>query len=153
MSSKKKGVPNPKNSVPRTLEQKKYLSEINKGKRRTVESIAKQKQTVQITPHIHTDASKQKMRKPKTEQAILNMKKSWITRVRRRSYWITNGTEDQLHDKDLPIPGGWRKGRVNTSTPPSQKGKFWINNGVESKMTTSIPNGWVRGQLRKGNQK
>jgi hypothetical protein len=36
---------------------------------------------------------------------------------------------------------------MTNTIPPSQKGKFWINDGILNKMSFDIPVGWKRGKL------
>ena len=44
------------------------------------------------------------------------------------------------------IPDGWRQGRTGTQIPPSQKGKFWITNGIICKMSHTIEEGYRKGR-------
>lgn len=93
----------------------------------------------------HTEDTKKKMRKPKSQNHI----QSLINCDNKRSKgmkWITNGTKFEL-TRSSTLPDGWWYEFNRVVTPPSQKGKFWINNGVISSMATSVPDGWSRGRL------
>lgn len=148
ISQSKKGVPNPKSSVPRTQEQKDHLRNINLGKKISKETIEKTKQTKLKNPLKHSEEFKERMRCPKSEQTKAKMKESW--HEKRKGYekiWITNGINNQLVDQKSRIPDGWVIGRTIETTPPSQKGKFWINNGTINKMSVDVPSGWKKGRL------
>jgi hypothetical protein len=148
ISKNTKGKSKPKNSIPKTKEQKEHLSKINTGKKLSQETIEKMR--ISRIGKTHNEESKEKMRKPKTEIAKQNMKKA---QEKRREYskdqWITNGIKNTLIPLTFEIPKGWRKGRTVDTKPPSQKGKFWANNGIENKMVIEIPEGWVKGRIYK----
>lgn len=148
ISQSKRGISNPKNSIPRTQKQKDYLRNINLGKKVSPETVEKIKQTKLINPFKHTEEFKQRMRVPKSEETKEQMRNLW--HEKRKYYekiWITNGMDNQLVDKKSRIPDGWKAGRVTNSSPPSQKGKFWINNGTSNKMSSEVPGGWKKGRL------
>lgn len=66
-----------------------------------------------------------------------------VIEKRKSKIWINNGTECVLHNKNFPIPQGWRKGR----------GFIWVTDGVENKtcpLGENIPAGWRRGRTIKG---
>lgn len=58
----------------------------------------------------HTEDSKARMRKPKSESAKANMKKSTNLRAAGKM-WITDGTNNKMIDNTTQIPDGWYKGR------------------------------------------
>lgn len=91
----------------------------------------------------HTTASKQKMRKPKS--STINMLLAKNARAT-GGVWINNGSQT-IFTKDH-IPDGWSLGRLNPPVPPSQKNKIWINDGKKSRMSMTIPDGWVKGRLK-----
>jgi hypothetical protein len=145
----RRGVPNPKNSIPRTEEQKEHLRKLNTGKSVPPDIVEKIKQTKKENPFKHSQQTKQKMKKPKSDEHKANMKDGW--HEKRKDYkkiWITNGINDMLVDKKSIVPDGWTKGRLVKPRPPSQKGKFWINDGTLNKMSVDVPDGWVKGRLK-----
>jgi hypothetical protein len=95
----------------------------------------------------HTKETKEKLRKPKsnTENMIIAQRRRRLTENKR--IWITNGVENRLIYEHEGIPEGWNHGMTTDSSPPSQKGKFWINDGSKSRMATSIPDGWKKGRI------
>jgi hypothetical protein len=144
ISDKKKGKPNPASSYPRTAEQKLNLSIKLKGKKRSTESLEKSKITRAENPFTHSEETKQKMRKPKSAQHKENM----IAADNERNtgaMWINNG-EVSKTIKDNILPDGWVKGKLVKPTPPSQKGKFWITNGIENKMVREMLPGFTKGR-------
>jgi hypothetical protein len=144
----KKGVPNPKNSIPRTEEQKEHLRKLNARKTRPVEVVEKIKETKSKNPFKHTEEFKERMRAPKSEKTKARMRESWHKkRKETERIWITDGVKNLLVEKNLTIPNGWIAGRMTNTIPPSQKGKFWINDGILNKMSFDIPVGWKRGKL------
>lgn len=154
ISLARKGVPNPKNSIPRTEEQKEHLRKINSGKIVPKSVIEKITQSKLKNPFKHSEEFKEKMRVPKTKETRLKMKESQnVRRSTKKEKWITNGVDNRLVNSDLEIPTGWNSGRTTDTTPPSQKGKFWINNGVENRMSADIPSGWHKGRLYKRKEK
>jgi len=94
----------------------------------------------------HTDESKQRMRRPKSDMAKENMRTA-INPKGTGGIWINNGIVSRCIKGGVPY--GWTKGRLKKPVPPSQKNKFWINNGVKSKMVTSLDEGWTMGRLYK----
>lgn len=154
ISLARKGVPNPKNSVPRTAEQKEHLRKINSGKSLSKNVIEKIVQSKLDNPFKHSDEFKEKMRAPKSKETRLKMKEAQnVRRNTNKEKWITDGVSNQLVNSDLEIPSGWKSGRTIETMPPSQKGKFWINNGIENKMSVDIPSGWHKGRLYKRKEK
>lgn len=154
ISQAKKGIPNPKNSVPRTQEQKDHLRNINLGKKVSNETIEKIKQTKLKTPFKHSEEFKERMRQPKSDHTKSKMADSW--HEKRKGYekiWITDGTNNQLVSQNFRIPNGWTQGRTIAVAPPSQKGKFWINNGSINKMSVDVPTGWKRGRINSRKEK
>lgn len=150
ISQSKRGIPNPKNSVPRTQEQKDHLSNVNLGKKVSSETLEKIKQTKLQNPFKHTEEFKERMRAPKSEHIKIKMRESW--HEKRKGYekiWITNSVNNLLVDKNSKISEGWTTGRTIDVCPPSQKGKFWINDGTISKMSFNVPDGWKKGRLNK----
>lgn len=125
-------------------EAKLHLSKLNTGKSRSAESIEKQKATVIAQGgYTHTEETLIKMRKPKSEVAIQNMK-SAVNPRSKGGHWINNGHETKFTKG--AIPNGWVLGILNKPVPPSQKGKFWITNGIKCKMSYTIPEGWRKGR-------
>lgn len=150
ISLAKKGVPNPKNAVPRTDEQKEHLRNINSGKTIPQAVIDKIAKTKLEHPYRHSEEFKERMRVPKTPKTRLRMKEAQaLRRKTTKEMWITNGVDNRLVVADSNIPSGWTNGRTIQTTPPSQKGKFWINNGTLNKMSTIILVGWQKGKLTK----
>lgn len=98
---------------------------------------------------LHTEETKRKMRKPKSESAKLNMRRSDSIRSKGGT-WINDGITTQFIRGT--IPSGWTKGRLEKPTPPSQKGKFWITNGESCRMSYDIPDGWSKGRNRSSRQ-
>lgn len=148
ISKNTRGKPKPNNSVPRTEEQKKHLSKINTGKKHSQETREKMRQM--STGRTHTEEVKEKMRKPKSILTRKNMKSAQEKRrLSVKEQWITNGIKNTLIPKDAEIPNGWKRGRSISTTPPSQKGKFWANNGIENKMVFDLPEGWKKGRIYK----
>ncbi len=148
MSKARKGVPNPKNSIPKTVDQKEHLRKINLGKIISDEVKLKIKQTKLKNPFSHTEETKEKMRVPKSAATVDNMKKAQRQRRQETSVmWITDGVNDTIIECNITIPHGWKPGRTQGCTPPSQQGKKWANNGVVSKMVYEIPEGWQHGRL------
>lgn len=92
---------------------------------------------------LHTDETKSKMRKPKSETAKINMRRA-VSNRSKGGIWINNGAATKFIRG--PVPIGWAKGRLEKPTPPSQKGKFWITNGESCRMSYDIPDGWRRGR-------
>lgn len=131
---------------------KQKLSIINKGKKRSHESIDKQlRSRIENGTLQHTETTKAKMRKPKPSG--FSKKLSQAHKEGRHSgskdrIWITNGQLNLRIKKSDPIPDGWYQGCTTTAVPPSQKGKFWITNGIETKMSFDIPEGWWRGRIK-----
>lgn len=148
ISKNTKGKSKPKNSVPRTKEQKEHLRKINTGKKLSQETIEKMQKSK--IGYMHNENSKEKMRKPKSEIARCNMK---IAQEKRRSVakeqWITDGIKNTLISVNCKIPEGWRKGRTTNIVPPIQKGKFWANNKIKNKMVKELPEGWTKGRIYK----
>ena len=65
------------------------------------------------------------------------------------TYWINNGTVNKKVKKDnldAYLEVGWKKGRINTSLPPSNKGTFWVTNGFMNKMVKEVPSGFWKGK-------
>lgn len=72
------------------------------------------------------------------------------------SMWVT---KDQINKKIKPdaaseyIIQGWKLGRyipLSKQPPRQNKGRFWITNGLDSRMTSpsvSIPDGWFKGRI------
>lgn len=154
ISIAKKGVPNPKNSVPRTMEQREHLRKINSGKTIPQSVIDKIVETKLKNPFKHSEEFKEKMRVPKTDTTRSKMKEAQnVRRSNIKEKWITNGINNKLINSESEIPVGWTYGRTTDTAPPSQKGKFWINNGVENKMSVDVPHGWQKGRLYKRKEK
>lgn len=154
MSAARKGVPNPKSSIPRTDTQKEHLRKINSGK--TIPDYVRQKmsESKRKNPLKHSEEFKERMRVPKTTETRLKMKESQnVRRSTNTEKWITDGTSNRLVNSESEIPLGWNYGRTIETIPPSQKGKFWINNGIDNKMSADIPLGWQKGRLNKRKEK
>ncbi len=147
ISERMKGKPNPANSRPRTEAEKEHLRKVNLGKKLSAETVEKMRQ--RMIGFKHTEETKEKLRKPKsnTENMIAAQQHRRLTED--KSSWITNGVSNILLCENEDIPEGWKRGRAIDTIPPSQKGKFWINNGSESRMATSIPEGWKKGRIYK----
>ena len=101
----------------------------------------------------HSDETIQKMRKPKSDTARKNMREVYYSRNEGKIV-INNGTVEKYVDPnvlDSFIVDGWSKGRIGNHTPPSQKGKIWVNDGTRSAMVWNddIPDGWNIGRLKK----
>jgi hypothetical protein len=92
---------------------------------------------------LHTEETRHKMRKPKSESAKVNMRRSFNARSKGGT-WINDGSTTKFIRGT--VPPGWTKGRLEKPTPPSQKGKIWITNGKECKMSYDIPEGWSKGR-------
>lgn len=72
--------------------------------------------------------------------------------------WITNGIENKKFNKNIKIPTGWEKGRINVIKQKqfgklnSQYGTCWITNNIENKkinkkeLNEYIKNGWIKGR-------
>lgn len=151
ISEKRKGKPNPLNSRPRTDEEKAHLREINLGKTLSAETVEKMR--LRMQNFVHTETSKEKMRRPKSESARNSMKRAWELRRANTEpkVWITNGIANCLIAASEVIPDGWIKGRTTVTVLPSQKGKFWVNDGAKNCMMNTIPEGWAKGRLKRKN--
>lgn len=152
ISESKKGKKAPWLARPRTEEERAHLSAVNKGKKLSPETIDKMLHSRAENGNMrHTEATRQKMRKPKSDSAIQNMKEAWKTRriTNEPYHWITNGLENSRIPVSDPIPFGWTTGMSSKPIPPSQKGKIWAHNGEICKMVAEIPPGWSRGRLNK----
>lgn len=149
ISERTKGKPKPANSRSRTEAEKEHLRQVNLGKKLSVETVEKMRQ--RMLEFTHSNESKAKMRKPKSLVARQNMTVAQQQRrkAEEKKVWITDGQENQLWPENEKIPKGWTIGRTIDTVPPSQKGKFWINNGSNSRMATSIPDGWKKGRIYK----
>lgn len=146
ISKSKKGKSNPK-SVPITQETKNKISDTLRGRPRSPESIEKQQKTRdKHGPYTHTEDTKQKLRKPITEETR-RKRLANPSRPTKDHIWINDGTNEKLHLGECL--DGWSIGRLYIPTPPSQKGKFWITNGTENKMVNEMPDGWTRGRSKR----
>lgn len=138
---------------PRSEELKAHLSRLNTGKIIPPEVTEKRLKTRREMGNLgHTDETKKKMRKPKSEIGRKHMKQAQQQRraAEEKLRWITNGIEETVITISDVIPEGWLIGRLNKPIPPSQKGKIWVNNGVDNKKVGNIeeiPDGWVKGML------
>lgn len=92
----------------------------------------------------HTEESKQRMRRPKSDKAKENMRNA-VNPKGKGGVWFNNGIISKCIKGDIPT--GWVKGRLEKPVPPSQKNKIWINDGTKSKMVTEIEPGWALGRL------
>lgn len=147
ISESKKGKPINR-THPVSEETKRKLSKIFKGTKRKRSSVIKQMETrTKNGTRWHTEETKRKMRKPKSEQARENMRKANHPGSK-GGCWITNGKTTKF-SKNSEVPKGWWKGRIVKTPPPSQKGKYWVTNGTENKMVFEIPEGWRRGRTKK----
>jgi hypothetical protein len=148
ISDNTKGKHKHQKSIPKTKQQKDHLSKINTGKKLSYETIEKMSRSKMGKNH--KKESIEKMRKPKTDLAKQNMK---LAQEKRRSRikekWITDGVNNTLISEDSILPNGWEYGRSNNNLPPSQKGKFWANDGINNKMVKELPDGWKKGRLIK----
>lgn len=65
---------------------------------------------------------------------------------------IETNKKIKAEELDDYIDLGWTKGRyLKDYTPPNQKGKFWITNGLSNKMIDReqpVPNGWWKGRFQ-----
>jgi hypothetical protein len=146
ISDSKKGKPINR-VTPISEETKKKLSESLKGRERKPEAVAKQLATkIKNGTLTHTEETKQKMRKPKSESHKANIRANH-TRPTKDSTWINNGIATKQWKGE--IPEGWFIGRLIDMVPPSQKGKRWITNGEVNKMSFDVPKGWWVGRTRK----
>lgn len=152
ISKSKKGRPAPWASYPKTPAHRRHLSIINAGKKLSTETIQKMLSTRIVNGTLnHTEATKEKMRKPKAPEAVANM---IVAQQQRRinetvRIWVNNGKNDFLIRKGDRIPDGHSIGKLQKPIPPNQKGKRWINNGVIGTMSITIPEGWTVGRLKK----
>lgn len=131
--------------LPASEETRKKLSEIRRGKQKTVEGY-----------HIYNNGKIQTMAKkcPKGfKKGMLNKNKNKITSTKDKIL-INNGTEEKFIFKNKTIPEGWIKGSLskNKKKGPNKKlkNRKWINNGKENKRIKKnqpIPKGWHIGQL------
>ena len=69
--------------------------------------------------------------------------------------FITNGKQERMIKKEIPIPQGWEKGKI-PGCQDGQKnpmyGKIWITNGSQNRAINRnalIPQGWKRGKTQK----
>ncbi len=65
--------------------------------------------------------------------------------------WINNGSVNKKISKANVTEytnNNWQVGRLINTKPPSAKGKYWITNGIESKLVApkDIPEGWWKGR-------
>lgn len=65
--------------------------------------------------------------------------------------WINNGKTNKKiknvnFDEYLGL--GWKKGRLMNQALPTNKGMFWVTNGVENKMVKEIPDGYWKGKFQ-----
>jgi NUMOD3 motif len=149
ISEKKKGIPNPKNSIPRTAAQKEHISKVNKGRKLSAETRNKMK--MRMIGFTHTEDTKQLLRKPKSLDARRKMTAAQRDRRSKiKEMWITDGINNSLVPINSKIPADWRMGRTTEIIPPSQKGKFWINNGIQNKMSNILLDGWTKGRIKTG---
>jgi hypothetical protein len=98
----------------------------------------------------HTEATKQKMRKPKSASHIANMKVNH-TKPTTGYIHINNGIEEKFVKRKC-APKGWVRGRLVKPIPPDQKGKKWITNDEINRMVhelpNGLPNGWRYGRVK-----
>jgi len=132
-------------------ETKEKISQRLKG--RKLSKSTREKMSQSRTGSKHSDETIQKMRKPKSDIARKNMRETYYSRNEGKII-INNGITEKYVDPDMLdafIIEGWHKGRIGKHTPPSQKGKIWVNNGTQSAMAwkDDIPNGWNIGRLKK----
>jgi hypothetical protein len=125
---------------------KEKISKTLTGRKVKPESIAKR--LASMVGFRHSSTTIEKMRKPKSDAHRENMKKAVHPRGS-NNMWITDGIESRNVPKTTPIPFGWYRGKTTIHNPPSQKGKFWITNGIISQMSHIIPPGFWRGRLKK----
>lgn len=71
--------------------------------------------------------------------------------------WINNGKENKYLSKDLLIPEGWSKGRINSDNFRYYSlNKVWINNGKENKLIKKedlnnyLNDTWHKGMVDRG---
>lgn len=136
--------------IPLTKKAKEKISLKLKGRKLSQETINKMAESK--IGFKHSDQSKSKMRKPKSEEAKKNMNESYYSRNEGKIV-INNGvvekyvTENQLENF---ISDGWVKGRHGSHKPPSQKGKIWVNDGTKNAMVNrdNIPDGWYLGKVK-----
>lgn len=65
--------------------------------------------------------------------------------------WINNGkTNKKIKNVNLDeyLGLGWKKGRLMNQALPTNKGMFWVTNGVENKMVKEIPDGYWKGKFQ-----
>lgn len=65
--------------------------------------------------------------------------------------WINNKSFNKKIKKDLLdeyLSLGWERGRIMNQPLPSNKGMFWVTNGIENKMVTKIPDGYWKGKFQ-----
>jgi hypothetical protein len=65
--------------------------------------------------------------------------------------WIHNKSTNKkikrnLLDEYLSL--GWERGRIMNQPFPSNKGMFWVTNGIENKMVKKIPDGYWKGKFQ-----
>ena len=69
--------------------------------------------------------------------------------------FITNGKQERMIKKEIPIPQGWEKGRklctsIQGGQTHSTYGTIFINNGTKQRMIKKeipIPQGWEKGKI------
>lgn len=150
ISKAKKGIAAPYNKKPKSAETKRKLRLANLGKTVLKETIEKMLETKSKNGTFqHTIEAREKMKKPKSFQHRENMIKAQHRRreLEEDKMWITDGKNNKIVSIQNDIPNGWYKGRTTDTIPPSQKGKYWINNGIINQMSYDIPPGWVKGRL------
>jgi hypothetical protein len=149
ISNSKKGKAAPWASYNRTCEQRQHLRTINTGKKHTTETKEKMRVYREQHPFTHSRSTIERLTQPKSIEHKNNMRiAQQLRRATTSTQWITNGIQNSsiLINDDIPI--GWYKGRTTNTIPPSQKGKIWINNGVDNTMSYDVPDGWYKGRLK-----
>jgi hypothetical protein len=71
-----------------------------------------------------------------------------MSRTRKKHCWINNGEENSMIDKDLPLPEGWVRGRINFN-PNTTQGRKWYTDGIKDlflKPSERVPDGFYRGR-------
>ena len=149
-----------------TEEQRKHLSETHKGKKLSLESIEKLKETVKDYKWWTNGKESTKALNCPGEGWILGRPEEYKlkqseslkghppTKGSTGMHWYTNGVDNIVSQK---CPNGFIKGRceeykiklsnIRKNNPGKNKGGHWYNNGTESRLFTENPNAeWCLGR-------
>lgn len=119
--------------IPRTPEVKNILSEANKGN----VPLNKEKTLEEFHGIEKADEIRQKIKEARTNQLPPISKGSTYEEI----YGIEKANDLKKTLSEFNLKNGIQ--------PPSQKGKFWITNGIDNRLSFEIPKGWQKGRTLK----